>query len=395
MQVTLTLLTGPEKGLAFAFSQHDTFLVGRSKNSHFQLPVNDKSFSRLHFMVEVNPPRCRIVDLGSRNGTYVNGQRIIGTDLKDGDQIRAGQTTIGVKVRISPSEEAIAIRPELVDMPFMPKIAGYVPLRELANGCLGRLYLAATTPKDELRAIQILRPREPGTQAHVDQLLEDAGPLLKLRHANIAPLLELGVGRHHFHCVYDYLSGADAAELLEREGPLAVDRALAWIDPLLAALDFAHGLGLTQRDVKPSRVRIVEEAGREKPIWCVFGLNRIFAASPLSGLAGLGDLTAQAPYWPPELLADFKNPTPAGDQYAAAALLYFFLTRAHPFDLPTVESRRYSVLLKQQTIPLRDRRPDIPEEIAAVAQRALSRQPGQRFANVGEFRQALLRSRGA
>ena len=395
MQVTLTLLTGPDKGRTFAFSQHDTFLVGRSKNSHFQLPVNDKSFSRLHFMVEVNPPRCRIVDLGSRNGTFVNGQRIIGTDLKDGDQIRAGLTTIGVKVRISPGEEAIAIRPELVDTPFMPKIAGYVPLRELADGGLGRLYLTATTPKDELRAIQILRPREPGTQAHVDQLLKDAEPLLKLRHANIAPLLEFGVGRHHFHCVYDYLPGVDAAERLEREGPLAVDRALAWIDPLLAGLEFAHGLGLAQRDVKPSRVRIVEEAGREKPIWCMFGLNRIFAASPLSGLAGLGDLTAQAPFWPPELLADFKHPTLAGDQYAAAALLYFLLTRAHVFDLPTTETRRYSVLLKQQMIPLRDRRPDVPAEIALVAQRGLSRQPAQRFASIGEFRQALLKAKAS
>src|SRR5437879_3043449 len=75
-RLTLTVIAGPHKGRTFTFAQHDTFVVGRSPDVHFSMPEKDPYFSRLHFMVEVNPPLCRLVDLGSHNGTYVRGQRV-------------------------------------------------------------------------------------------------------------------------------------------------------------------------------------------------------------------------------------------------------------------------------------------------------------------------------
>src|SRR5436309_10955746 len=98
MRITLTVIEGPHKGMEFAFSRHDTFLVGRSKHAHFQLPLKDKYFSRIHFMMEVNPPQCRLIDMASHNGTFVNGQRVYTADLNDGDQIRAGHTNLRVGV---------------------------------------------------------------------------------------------------------------------------------------------------------------------------------------------------------------------------------------------------------------------------------------------------------
>src|ERR1700720_3114615 len=91
MRIILSVIAGPhKKGLEFSFDKHDTFLVGRSKHAHFQVPANDKYFSRIHFMMEVNPPQCRLIDMGSHNGTYVNGQRVLSGDLRGGAQIRAG-----------------------------------------------------------------------------------------------------------------------------------------------------------------------------------------------------------------------------------------------------------------------------------------------------------------
>src|SRR5579862_7238615 len=99
MRIILTVIAGPHKGLEFSFDRHDTFLVGRSKHAHFQLPAKDKYFSRIHFMMELNPPQCRLIDMGSHNGTYVNGAKVLTYDLKDGDQIRAGHTILRVNVR--------------------------------------------------------------------------------------------------------------------------------------------------------------------------------------------------------------------------------------------------------------------------------------------------------
>src|SRR5208282_2667762 len=98
MRIILTVTAGPHKGQEFTFDRHDTFLVGRSKHAHFQLLSKDKYFSRVHFMMEVNPPQCRLIDMGSRNGTYVNGERVLAADLKDGDQIRAGHTILRMNV---------------------------------------------------------------------------------------------------------------------------------------------------------------------------------------------------------------------------------------------------------------------------------------------------------
>src|SRR5438046_123731 len=99
MQVTLTVTAGPNTGKVFTFSGHDVFIVGRSKRAHFQLPGTDRYFSRIHFLVEVNPPHCRLMDMGSRNGTHVNGQKVQTADLKDGDQIRGGHTILRVAVQ--------------------------------------------------------------------------------------------------------------------------------------------------------------------------------------------------------------------------------------------------------------------------------------------------------
>lgn len=87
MRITLTVTEGPHAGQVFTFQEHDNFIVGRSKRAHFRLPLKDKYFSRIHFMVEVNPPHCRLMDMGSTNGTHVNGQKVTMADLKDGDQI--------------------------------------------------------------------------------------------------------------------------------------------------------------------------------------------------------------------------------------------------------------------------------------------------------------------
>ena len=85
MQVTLRVLSGPHAGRSFIFDQHDTFLIGRSDTAHLCLP-EDRFFSRNHCLLEIAPPRCFLRDLGSTNGTYVNGQKVQEAYLRNGDR---------------------------------------------------------------------------------------------------------------------------------------------------------------------------------------------------------------------------------------------------------------------------------------------------------------------
>src|SRR5260221_13412870 len=74
-RVCLDVVAGPIQGKHFEFDGHDTFLFGRSPDCHAELSADDSTASRHHFLLEVNPPAARLRDLGSLNGTYVNGQK--------------------------------------------------------------------------------------------------------------------------------------------------------------------------------------------------------------------------------------------------------------------------------------------------------------------------------
>src|SRR5919205_521875 len=105
MRVSLKVLWGPYRGREFIFDHPDTFLIGRGDNAHLYLP-DDRFFSRHHCLLEIAPPRCFLRDLGSTNGTFVNGARVQESFLKSGDRIQGGQTVLEVDVQVEqkPSE---------------------------------------------------------------------------------------------------------------------------------------------------------------------------------------------------------------------------------------------------------------------------------------------------
>ena len=114
-KVVLKVISGPIQGEVFQFENHDTFIFGRGEECHAKLP-KDRYVSRHHFLLEVNPPTASIRDLGSLNGTHVNGVCYGGrkarpasadgkpdpgpeTDLRDRDVIIVGKTKIRVCIK--------------------------------------------------------------------------------------------------------------------------------------------------------------------------------------------------------------------------------------------------------------------------------------------------------
>jgi len=83
LQVQLEVIAGPRRGDRFLLSGHEAFVVGRSQQAHLQVAKGDKYFSRVHFVIEINPPCCRLCDTGSTNGTKVNGRRVEAVDLAE------------------------------------------------------------------------------------------------------------------------------------------------------------------------------------------------------------------------------------------------------------------------------------------------------------------------
>ena len=122
MQIVLEVVEGPHRSKRFTFDGHDNFIVGRARCAHFRLPKKDPYFSRIHFMIEINPPHCLLVDMKSTNGTRVNGRRVEAAYLQHGDLIQGGDTVLRLSLVGAPDEPA-------GEMPCPPPL----PIAELSR----------------------------------------------------------------------------------------------------------------------------------------------------------------------------------------------------------------------------------------------------------------------
>ena len=135
---------------------------------------------------------------------------------------------------------------------------------------------------------------------------------------------------------------------------------------------------------------VTQEAGRDVVRLSDFGLARIYLTSKMSGLSTDAEGGGTAPFMAPEQINDLRAAKPTADQYSAAATLYNFLTDRFIYDFPKKLHAKIMKILLEDPVPIRDRRPDLPEGLAPVIHRALSRDPQARYPNVREMRRALL-----
>jgi serine/threonine-protein kinase len=430
MRVTLTVETGPHQGQVFTLTGHEMFLVGRSSRCHFQLDRKDMYFSRAHFLVEANPPLCRLSDLGSRNGTYVNGKRVSEpVELQDGDQIKAGHTSLRVTM-VPDSEPSLTLPPPMPStVPYVPSpavpvvprppsavcpacaspaepgdrlcpacrcmadqreqfIPGYWLIRELGKGGMGAVNLGVREADGLAVAIKTVLPAVQGDEAKVQRFLREADVLRQLAHPNIVACHEVGEAGPRLFFAMDYVRGTDLSRRVKQQGPLAVPVAIRLISQVLLALAHAHARGFVHRDIKPGNV-LLPEAEQERVKLADFGLARVYQASQLSGLTIGGEIGGTPGYLPPEQITNFRDVCPAADQYSAAATLYNMLTGRHIFDFKAIGMRAILQMLEEDPVPIRNRRPELPEGLAAAVHRALAREPADRFPDVASFCQTL------
>jgi tRNA A-37 threonylcarbamoyl transferase component Bud32 len=400
IKVTLTVVKGPHVGARFAFSGHDTFLVGRSRSAHFRLALKDKAFSRHHFLIEVNPPRCRILDMASTNGTFVNDRRVIMADLGQGDTIRGGRTMMDVTIRAEVpgsardgSNNAVDESPGATSGEVPIDVPGYAIERMLGEGGMGVVHLARREATGEPVALKTITPRALRTDEMVARFLREASILRKLHHRNIVRFQEMGYTDGRLYFVMEYVPGLDAAESVKCRGPRPVGEAVAIACQALDALAYAHARGIVHRDITPRNL-LIQSDGRNNGLSVVkladFGLARLYFSSTMSGLTllgqeGLGTLGFMAP----EQITQFRQSRPPGDQYAVAACLYFLLTGQKPYDFPAALQSQLVMILQEEPIPILRRRADLPGPLAAAIHRGLARDPAARFSDVRAFRKAL------
>ncbi len=410
-EVVLEVIVGPHRGRRFTFRRHDSFIVGRADYAHFRLPQKDPFFSRVHFLIEVNPPQCRLVDLCSLNGTKVNGEKVEWSDLQHDDLIQGGETVMRVLIR-----QAERAAPLTRDAPrkgapcavrdadgremascgaqarrFPPDIPGYELLSPLGRGGMGVVHLAKRIADGAAVAVKIIKAECLPSDREVQRFLREAQILCSLQHPNIVRFHQFGRSNDQFYIVMDFVAGSDAMRLVDQDGPLGIGRAVRIICQALDALQYAHGRGYVHRDVKPSNLLV---SGREPAETCRladFGLARVYRATRMSGLTLMGDLGGTLPFMAPEQITNFREVKPPADQYGAAATLYYLCTGKPVLaDDASNDARKITKsILLADPVPIEQRRADIPSALGRFIHKALAKRPEDRFADVAAFRAAI------
>ncbi len=432
MRITLTVTAGPHQGREFVFEEHETFLVGRASHAHFRLPKKDPYFSRTQFMIEVNPPRCRVTDMNSRNGTLVNGQLVSEFDLHDGDFIQGGVTTLRVRLEgVSTAQETrqavgrprrndhdsessaeVVARGQSVDyadprlddqrpesvsigakteefLVGLQLFAGYRLVRELGRGGMGVVYLAETPNTGAQLAVKMMNPGQSIPQRDIDLFFREGKVLSQLQHPGIVRYFNSGEFDGRFFIATEYFPGRNVGCLLEEQGPLPISQAVGIACQLLDALDYAHRRGFVHRDIKPGNLMVNSVDGVDVVKLGDFGLAKVYQSLRSSGLTFEGEMGGSFAFAAPEQITDFRSAKPASDLYSVASTLYTLLTNQHVYDFPKTVSGIVLKLLHEDPIPIHERRADLPTTLGALIHQGLARHPEQRFASAGEMRNAL------
>lgn len=433
MRVTLNVVAGPQTGRTFTFDQHDTFMIGRSEDAHFCLP-HDRFFSRHHCLIEIAPPQAFIRDLGSTNGTFVNGIRIDSAYLKHGDRIQGGETVLEVQVIGDRSDSPGSVRavandtePSLITVACIncglpakaeasrpdaklsylcencreqlkknpQPIPNYQMIRVLGQGGMGSVMLARAVADGRLVAVKTLLPEVAVSDQSLKRFLREIEVASSLRHPNIVSYIEHGTHNGIVYLVTEYVPGQDASKLAkQRGGRLPWQQVVKIIEQTLAALDFAHGLGFVHRDIKEQNILVDGSFPNFVAKLTDFGLSKSYKQTGMSGVTMVGDVAGTIAYMPPEQVRDFKEVRPPADIYGIGMTAYSLLTGAHALDIsPNAGiSETVKAIFEKPIIPIARRVPEVPLKVSAVIETALAKQVELRWRTAGEMRDALLRA---
>lgn len=388
----LDVIHGPSAGRSFPLAGHATFTIGRQPGQHICLP-DDPHLSRAHCMIEVNPPLARVVDLGSKTGTVVNGQKVPQADLRDGDEVRAGLTVFRVRVpgvsgfgTLTMSERRSTASWNHGPPPMIP---GYQLGRELGRGGMGVVYLATREADGVEVAVKTLLPAIPPTRTALGRFVREADVLRNLSHPNIVGFRDAGAAGPLLYFVMEYVPGASAEAVIKSHGPQPPARVLEWARQFLDALAHAHESGYVHRDVKPSNLLVLETGGADVVKLSDFGLARAYEESSMSGLT-LANASGGTPaFMPPEQVTDFRNVRPSADQYAVAATLYQLLTGRTVYDRANSSQEMLRRIMIEDPVPLRPDAVPLPAPFGVVIRRALNRDPAARFPSLRDMIHAL------
>jgi hypothetical protein len=421
MDISLKVVKGPVEGETFPVSDSGKTLVGRARVC--DVSIVDFKLSRIHCEIEHVGSSFLVRDMGSRNGTYLNEEKLEGDrELKEGDIIRIGDThmcfvttenhevlepladrenvvqgtgqTTFVRSHetcsrcgaIIPGKDIEArkarkVRDKLVCAhcidPYLGKtIHGYKLLANLGTGAMGSVYQVREEDTGREFALKVLSSHLTSNEEAVSRFLREAVSGGALDHPNIVKIYESGVDvdANLYFLVMEFVDGESLKEAVERKGIFGFKKAMTMALQIGRALEAAFEKGIVHRDIKPQNI-LFSRSGYAKLV--DLGTSKSLETSGLSASitrSGVGMGTVA--YMPPEQIADAKHADLRSDIYALGASLYYVMTGNRPFQEKTPSL--YFEAIREKPITWAEDT-EIPEQVRKVVEKMMAKAPEDRY----------------
>ncbi len=414
----------------------ESLIIGRSYLKA-DVHVDDPLVSRNHCRVWLEEKGLFVQDLGSSNGSFVDGDQLDPSQalaLATGKSLQIGRRYFQVQLvedrQARPVQCAVCHRPisldtlaggevlreaperyvcptcrprermankfgthagsaqELPDFDLLeeaggpPSIDDYEILGEIGRGRMGAIYRARKRSLGIEVAIKTLNAELAEVGEHVKRFHREARTEARLRHRNIVQVYDVGaVGSTHF-IVMELVDGLSVYDYLAKHQQLKIPEALSVVHQVLAALEVAHTLNIVHRDVKPQNIMLARDGTAKL---CDFGLAKDLAdAYNLTARdIGMGTMA----YMPPEQYLDAAAADTRADLYALGATTFHMLTGEPVFDSDDLSEL---VDLIFYAPPPLDKLPEgTPAELRIALDKLLEKEPDDRYQCAADVRKEL------
>ena len=439
-RVVLRVVEGPmrEQNTQIDIVEPRRVVIGRGADCALVLMGDEQSVSRQHCVIDVvAPPVARLADLGSKNGTVLNGKPLgaiaasgSGQLLAHEDLIRIGPHAIRVEITraveclacggiaSNPAWNAASLTesravqcpscgveltlpaPLATDRPVAAQVSS-VPTepmtwdrfaieQRLGEGAVGVVDLARDKVTGRMVAIKTLQPRwlmDSGVGTFFEDLFaREIDVTMQLRHPNVVRCLGRGWNEQSAFLVLELLRGGDLANMCAAGAPLATSIAL--MRDVLRGMAYAHRVGVVHRDIKPGNILLTAAEGGVAKV-ADLGMGKLFARSGDYGLTitGTAGFRGTRIFASPQQVASAKYSLPDSDVYSLGCTFFALLANTLPYEgwSNSNEAMVRQAIEQGRRIPLLQIRRDVPAWLARAIDRAVSPDPQVRQTDASVF----------
>ncbi len=250
----------------------------------------------------------------------------------------------------------------------------------IGQGAMGLVYRAYHVQLERAGAVKVLQALSPDPDTTA-RFRHEAQAIAQMRHSNVVNVYDFGEFEGTPYMIVEYVPGGSLANRLNN-GAVSQASALKYLRGIAAGLDYAHGLGIVHRDVKPANVLLEKD---DTPVLADFGLAKLMQGTSLKSMTGV--TTGTPAYMAPEQVMGHQV-GPAADRYSLATIAYEMLTGVIPFDGEGLMELLYAQVHREPAPPS-SHNTSLGPEVDAVLIRGLAKDPAARWESCTAFVEAL------